>query len=217
MRAEVVARWQFDREIDQVELFVGGDLSPDASVAGVGPGIVQPGLDSEFAGLRDGVKDPQTFSGVYVVAANVAFDVLVAFRNAAGAMRGADDDDVVGDHGRGVQADVGAQGVDLLVVVFLEIDRAVFAEAGDGDAGFRVERDQAIARGDVEDALFAVAGPVRQAAAGELARGGASAIAFVLEMHPEHFAGRGVERYDIAARSGGGVDDAVDHERRAFV
>src|SRR5215469_7365666 len=168
MRAEVVAGGQLDRKIDEIELFVGGDLSPHASVAGVGPGIVQPAFDAEFAGLGNGVEDPQTFSAADVVAADVPFDVLETLRHTAGAVGGADDDDVVGDHRSGVQADVGAEGIDLLVVVVFQIDRTAFAEACDRDAGFRVQGNQAIAGRDVENALFTIVGPIGEAAAGEL-------------------------------------------------
>ena len=35
-------------------------------------------------------------------------------------------------------------------------------------------------------------------------------------MHPELFAGGGIERHHGAARAGGGVEDAVRHQRRAF-
>ena len=58
------------------------------------------------------------------------------------------------------------------------------------------------------------AGPVGEAAARELPRRRLAALAFVLAVHPHHLAGDGVERDDGAARAGGGVDDAVDHQRR---
>ena len=47
-------------------------------------------------------------------------------------------------------------------------------------------------------------------------RRGLAALAFVLAVHPQHLAGRGVERHDGAARAGGRVEDAVDHQRRGL-
>ena len=131
-------------------------------------------------------------------------------------MRGADDDRVSGDDRRGVQTDLAGDEVHRLIVVLLQIDDAVFAEARDRSAGFRVERDEAIARRDVEDPFFAAVGPVRQAAARELARRGFAALAFVLAVHPQQLAGCRVERDDGPPRAGGRVDDAVDHQRRRF-
>ena len=51
------------------------------------------------------------------------------------------------------------------------IDHAVIAEGFDRPAGMGIEFDQAIAGGDVEDAVIAIAvGPIGHAAAGKLAR-----------------------------------------------
>ena len=89
---------------------------------------------------------------------------------------------------------------------------------GTGCAGLRVERDQAVARRDVEDAVVAAAvGPVGQrrgptaAAAPPAPRG-----AFGIAVHPQQLAGRGVERHHRAARAAGRVEHAADHQRRAF-
>ena len=79
--------------------------------------------------------------------------------------------------------------IDRLIVVELQVDDAVLAEAGDRDAGLGVERDQLIARRHVDDARFRAVGPVREPAARELARRRFAALAFVLAVHPEHFAG----------------------------
>ena len=60
-----------------------------------------------------------------------------------------------------------------------QVDHAVFAEAVDRLAGVGVELDEAVAGGDEDDAVVAFAiGPVRDAAAGELARCDGRAIAF---------------------------------------
>ena len=83
-------------------------------------------------------------------------------------------------------------------------------------AGFCVERDEAVARRDVENSLFAAVGPVRQAAAGELPRRCRAALTFVLAVHPQQLAGGRVECDDGPPGAGGRVDDAVDHQRRRF-
>ena len=87
-----------------------------------------------------------------------------------------------------------------------------------GCAGLRIQLHQAVAGRDVEDALVAAAiSPVGQAATGELTRRPAGgALALVHRIHPLHFAGLAVEGDDRAARAGGGVDRALDHDGRAF-
>ena len=70
---------------------------------------------------------------------------------------------------------------------------------------------------DVDDAVVTLAvGPVGEAAARELARRVDGARAFLLGVHPDHLAGLAVERDHRAARAAGRVDDALDHQRRAF-
>ena len=92
-------------------------------------------------GFGDGVEDPEAFAGADVEAAHVAFDVAVAFGDAAGAMRRADDDDILGDDGRGVEADLrrwSRSSWMVLVVIQFQIDRAVLSEGRDRRAGFGV-------------------------------------------------------------------------------
>ena len=74
------------------------------------------------------------------------------------------------DQRRRVQSDFAGDEIDLLVVVLLQIDDAVLAEAGHRDAGLRVERDEPVAGRDVENPLLAAVGPVGQAAAGQQPR-----------------------------------------------
>ena len=121
-------------------------------------------------GLRDRVEDPQALAGAHVEAADVTLHVRLAGRHATRAMRGADDDDVAGDRRRGMQPDLARHRIDLLIVVLLQVDDAVVAEPRDAHAGLRVQRDELIAGRDVEDALLFAVGPVREAAARELAR-----------------------------------------------
>jgi len=74
----------------------------------------------------------------------------------------ADDDDVLGNHGGRMEPDFAGDEVDILIVLELQIDGAVDAEAGNRIASLRVERDEAIPGRDVEDPLFAAVGPVRE-------------------------------------------------------
>ena len=107
----------------------------------------------------------------------------------------------------------------LIMMPDLEVDDAVGAEAGDGLAGLRVERDQAVAGGDVDDAVVTLAvGPVGQAAARQLARRPArGALALVQAVGPLDLAGAPDSTRDHrAARAGGRIEHALDHDGRAF-
>ena len=115
-----------------------------------------------------------------------------------------------------MQSDIRAQWIDGLVVFVLEIHDAVLAEGGDADAGFRIQRDHLISGSDVDDAFRAAVGPIRQAAAGKLARRNSAALALVFAMHPEKLSSGRVERHDGSPRSGGRIEHALDHQRRAF-
>src|SRR5439155_22249788 len=103
--AVVIARRQLDRQIHHAELFVDRHLRPHAGVAGVGPRILLPRVVAEFAGLRNRVEDPEPLPGPRVVPADEALLVNLALGVAPGKMRGADDDDVLGDDRRRVQTD----------------------------------------------------------------------------------------------------------------
>ena len=81
-------------------------------------------------------------------------------------------------------------------------------------AGLRVQRDELIARRDVEDPFLFAVGPVREAAPRQLARRCGAARAFALAVHPQLFAGFGIERDDRAAAARGRIQHAVGHHRR---
>ena len=121
-------------------------------------------------------------------------------------MRGADDDDVLRDDGRRVQADLALDQIHRLVVIELQIDDAVLAERRDRRAGLRVEREHLIAGRHVDDALSSrpsvqYARPRPDSLRGAIRRAGPR-----LPVHPQQLAGRRVERDDRAARAGGHVD-----------
>ena len=82
----------------------------------------------------------------------------------------------------------------FLIEAQLQIDDAIGAEARHALAGLRVERDHLVAGRDVDDALFLAVAPVGEAAARQQARRGFTALAFVDAVHPQHLAGRRVER-----------------------
>ncbi len=217
MAAVVVARRQLDRQVGHVELFVDRNLSPDAGVAGVDPGFLFPRVVAELAQLGNRVENPQALAGLDVEAADVALLVLLALGRASRHVRGAHDDGVLRDDGRRVEADFAGHRVHHLIVVLLQIDDAVGPEIPHQLARHRVQRHQLVARRHVEDTAIVLAvGPVGEPAARELARRGFAPGPFVLLVHPQHLAGRGVEPDDRAARAGGDVDHAVGHQRRGF-
>ena len=146
MAAVVVPGWHFDRQIRETQFLVGGHLCPHAGVARVRPGIFLPRVDAELARLRNRVEDPQPLPRPDIEAAHVAFLVAPALGIGAGPMRGADDDDVLGDERRRVQTDLAGDQIHFLIVVELQIDDAGLAERGDGNAVLRIERDESIAR-----------------------------------------------------------------------
>src|SRR5262249_11166175 len=94
MAAVVVAGRQLDRQIGHSQFFVNGDLSPGASVPGIGPRIVQPGVVSELAGSWNRVEDPQALAGLDVESTDVALHVGLASRHTPRQMCGPDDDRV---------------------------------------------------------------------------------------------------------------------------
>ena len=59
-------------------------------------------------------------------------------------------------------------------------------------------------------------GPVGDAAARQLTRGVRGARTFAQAVDPDLLAGLRIERDDRTARAGGGIDDTLDHQRRAL-
>src|SRR5262245_57470171 len=166
MAAVVVAGRQFDRQVRHAELLVDADLTPNTGIARVRPRVSLPRVVAKFARRRDGMENPEAFAGTDVEAANVPFDVRAAGRDAARLVRGADDDDVARNDGRGMQTDFSAERIDRLIHFEHQIDRATLPERRNRRAGLRIEGDQTIAWRDVEDAFFAPVTPIRKAAAG---------------------------------------------------
>ncbi len=221
MAAVVVRGRIFDRQVDQARFFVDRDLRPHAGVAVGRPRLVLPRVVAELARSRNRVERPEQLAGLHVEGAHQPLGVVVRRDRHAFLERRADQHDVADDGRRRVQADLAGLQLDLLALAgdraFLQIDHAALAERRDHRAVLGVQRDQAVAGGDVEDAVVALAvGPVRDAAAGQLARRDRGAVAFAVAVRPDQLAGPAVERDHRAARAGGGVEHAFDRQRRAF-
>ena len=110
-------------------------------------------------------------------------------------MRGTDYDHVTYYQWRCIEADVAAIRIDFLIEVLLEIDHAVVAKRRHWFAGVGVERNHAIARRHIKNALVTAIGtlPPRQTTASALTRTSSAAFAFVFAVHPFHFTGGGIE------------------------
>ena len=212
--AGVVPSRLLDGQIHRLELLVDGDLRPHARVAGVLVRALQPAFRTELAAHRHGVEDPQPLARARVEPSHVTLGRARRRRIRTRWVRGTDDDDVLRDDRRRVQADLSVQRVEVLIDVLLQIDNAAVTEALDAIAGARVERDHLVARRHVDDALVVAALPIREPAARQLPRRNLAALAFVEPMDPEQLAVAGVERDDGAARARRRVNDTVDHERR---
>ena len=86
------------------------------------------------------------------------------------------------------------RGLDLLVIIGLEIDSAIGAEGRNTHACLGIQADQLIARGRVKNPRFLAIAPIDRTATGELAWRGGAARAFLFAMDPEQFAGHRVQR-----------------------
>ena len=112
------------------------------------------------------MEDPQPFAGFYIEATNVAFHILLAARRATGPVRRTDNHGVAGHNRSRVKADFAGHEIDFLIVILLQVDGAVFAEAANRGARFRIEGDEAIPGSDVEDSFFTSIAPIRKSPAG---------------------------------------------------
>src|SRR5436190_23071531 len=166
-----VARRRLDADIDDPSSLVDRALSPGACIAGVGPGIIQPCIESKLARPRNVMEDPLTLARADIVSADEPFDIRLAGGYAARLVRRAHHDGVPADRRSGMDADLAAQRIDFLIVILFEIHGAVDAKARNPEASLGVQRDHAISRREVNDPLVvATRGaicPVREPTAGE--------------------------------------------------
>ena len=77
LAAVVVRRRRLDREINEAEIFVDGDLRPHTGVARLGPRTVFPGFIAELARARNGIESPELFSAAHIERAHETFGVVV--------------------------------------------------------------------------------------------------------------------------------------------
>src|SRR2546428_5421520 len=130
MAAEIVAGGHLDRQVRDAELLVNLKLTPQASMSGVRPRVLQPRVVAELTGLRNRVEDPLPLPRLHVERANEALRVRPAPRRPASPVRGADEDDVLGDHWRTVPGDIAGDRIELLVVILFQIDDTLVAKPG---------------------------------------------------------------------------------------
>ena len=212
-----VAVRRFDGQIRQPKLLVGRDRGPDTGVAAARPrGVVEPGFVAGLAGLRHGMESPEQLAGHDVETADVADDVVGLVGRRERRMRRGHHDHVARDRRRRVGTDLAPVPIVALIERRFEIDDAIVTEGLDGATRRRVQRDELIARRDVDDALVVAALPKREPAARELTRCFGAARALVEAVDPELLAGRSVERRHGAACTARGVQHAVDDEGRAL-
>jgi hypothetical protein len=93
-------------------------------------------------------------------------------------MRGADNHNIPGDDGRGVQPDLAAHRIDVLIIVELQIDQALLSKTSKELSRLRVKRDELIAWSDIQDSLFAAVRPIGEPASRQLPRRNGSARSF---------------------------------------
>ena len=89
----------FYREIDMAEFGIAGNGCPDTRVAGHVV-TAQPGFITIFASRRNGVKSPQELAGMHIEATDIPLGIVFCPGSAAGAVRGANYDNVVHDERR---------------------------------------------------------------------------------------------------------------------
>src|SRR5712671_3695184 len=111
------------------------------------------------------MENPKTLARPHVESADVTFHVFPALGNPAGQVRSSHDHDVPGDDGRRMKTDVPVDQVDVLIVVLLQIDYAVFAECWYARARLCIQRDEPVAGRDVQDSLFLAVRPVGESVA----------------------------------------------------
>ena len=102
--AIVIARRRAEGQVHVTQFVVGRHQRPYVCVAAIAPRLVLPGLDAEFALLRDAVETPLEGPRAHVVAPDVPGRVILEQRKIKD--DGADDDRVADDHHRLVVADV---------------------------------------------------------------------------------------------------------------
>ena len=214
--AVIIARRHFDGQVDQAELEVRAHLRPHAHVAVLQGRFILPGVVAKLAGLRNRVENPQPLARLHVEAAHVALRVAHRLRDMAGSMGGADDHHVARDERRGIQAELRGDGIEILIVVELQIHDAGAAEGRDRHARPGVQGDHPVAGRHVDDALIRSVGarPVRRRpgprrCAGRSGRAAPSSSACIQSSSPVAASSATTARRVPTVR----IEHAADHER----
>src|SRR5207247_10108001 len=116
MAAVQIRRRILDRQIHEAELFVDGDLRPDARVSVDRPRFFFPGIVAELARARDRVEGPEELAGPRVPCADEPLRVVMGLDGEAFTERRADDDHVLRDGRCRVKADLTGLEIDLLAL-----------------------------------------------------------------------------------------------------
>src|SRR5947208_2529060 len=103
--------------------------------------------------------------------------------------------------------------VEVLVVIPLEIDYALLAEALNQIPRFCVQGDHAVSRRHEDDALIRAVGarPPGQTAPGAPPGSELASLTFVHLIHPENLTRARVQRHNRTRTARSGVEDAVYH------
>ena len=203
-----IVRRRADGQVGGPGLLVDRDHRPDVRVAAVAPGTVLPGFDAEFILLGNGVKDPGQIAGRDVVGADEAGRRLLV-GGEIGDDR-ADDHRVAADRRR--RAVRGPALHHLAPEVGRHLDRAAVAEVRIGLAGGGVERHEPAVVGGNQHPLALAIGPVGDPAVLEAEVRGTAGTPALRVVGPDRLAAFGVDRGDLAERSGD-EDPASDLER----
>src|SRR5262249_26520305 len=127
-----IRRRVFDRQIDESGVFVDGDLRPHAGVAVGRPRFFFPRVVAELAGPRNRVARPAQLPAAPVPGAREPLRVVVRLDRQAFAERRTDDDDVLGNGRRRVEADFARLEIDLFALAHhgadFHVEDAVLAE-----------------------------------------------------------------------------------------
>src|SRR5262249_22941263 len=182
---------------------------------------VLPRVVAELTGRGNGIKSPELFSGPHIKGPNQTLGVVVR-GDGRPFFHGRPDDHNVLDHNRcGMDADFTGFQIDLFVGAFddtdFQINHAIFTERTDGSAGLRIERNEPVSGGHVQDTLVASAvGPVSDTASRQLSWRDSCTLALAKTVSPYQLAGLAIEsnhRTSCAARC---IQDALHHQRGPF-
>ena len=211
--AVVVVGRRAEGQVHVAQLLVGAHQRPHVGVADGLPRVVLPRLVTDLAGAGHGPEGPEPLAGADVEAAHVADGHGLA--NGEAQHRGPDHDDVADDHRRrGVTVEPAVR--DGPAEALGEIDRALGAEALDGPAGLRVERDHERVTGQHDDPLVGPVAPVGDAAVEPPVVRRHSELVGARVEDPLRLPGRRVDGRDLRQRRAR-VEHPVDHDGGALV